>query len=120
MSYEFYKVIHLLGIAGVLLPLGAMAQHAIAGGTKATLGNRKALLILHGISMLLIFVAGFGLIARTGVGFPGWIYAKIVIWLIFGGAVAVALRKPALARSLFYVLPILVAIATYLVNTRPF
>ena len=120
MSYEFYKILHLIGIAGLLLPLGAVIQHTFSGGTKQTLQNKKFLLIMHGVCLLIVFVAGFGLIARTGVGFPGWIWAKMGIWLVFGGAIAIALRSPTLARSLFLLLPAFVGLASYLVRFQPF
>ncbi len=85
MSYTFYKLLHFSGIFLVLVSLGAIASHRLQGGTKANFKNRPLFMALHGVGLLLAFVAGFGLIAKGGFSFgSGWIYVKMACWLILG------------------------------------
>ena len=85
MSYTFYKLIHFSGIFLILLSLGALASHFLQGGSKQSFRHRKFFMSLHGSGLLLSFVAGFGLIAKTDYGFDnGWIYIKLLVWLALG------------------------------------
>ena len=85
MSYTLYKVIHFFGIFLILLSLGAIASHRLQGGKKENFKNRKFFMGFHGLGLLLSFVAGFGLIAKSGYHFGnGWIYIKLFVWLCLG------------------------------------
>lgn len=117
MSLIAYKLLHLLGVFMVLTGIGAMAFHAAAGGAATA---RKAAMILHGVGMVILLVAGFGALARLGAGFPGWVWAKLVLWLLLGGAVMVPYRRPELARLLFWLVPILGAVGGWLALAKPF
>jgi uncharacterized membrane protein len=69
----------------ILLSLGAVFSHTFQGGTKANFKARKFFGMIHGIGLLISFVAGFGLMARAGFSFTsGWIYIKLGIWLLMG------------------------------------
>lgn len=115
MSYEFYKVLHILGLSLVVLSLGGIILHVINGGSKESNGFRKGAMMTHGIGLLLLLVAGFGMLAKQGIhSIPGWVAGKLVIWLLLGGLVAVAYKKQALARKLWLVVPVLVFVATTL------
>ncbi len=78
MSYEFYKWMHISSLALLLLACGLLAATA-SGNTPP--GLRKFGSALHGIGLLLMLVAGFGLLARLGLarGWPGWVWGKILI-----------------------------------------
>lgn len=122
ISYDVYKVIHLIGILMVFLALGGVATNAINGGTKIH-SWRKGVAITHGIGLVLSLVAGFGLLARLGLaqsGIPGWAIAKLVIWLFFGGVTAVFIRKPGLAKPLWLFVILLGGLAAYLAGSKPF
>ena len=85
MSYETYKVLHLLGIMLLFACLGGLAILTLRGGEDRDVAPlRKLLTIGHGVSLLVVFVAGFGLMARIGImkGWPTWIYAKLALWLM--------------------------------------
>ncbi len=86
MSYTFYKLIHFSGLFMILLCLGAIASHRLQGGTKENFKNRKFFMMIHGMGLLISFIAGFGLIAKGGFSFAndGWIYIKLIVWLILG------------------------------------
>jgi len=74
MSYTIYKVLHLMGILFLFLSLGTAISLSAADSARA--GMRKLASITHGVALLVILVAGFGLLARLGLtsGMPGWAY----------------------------------------------
>ena len=119
--YELYKILHVIGILAVWTALGALALHGAAGGTKETNPFRKGTAITHGVGMLLILVGGFGMLARLGASAGhGWVGAKLLIWLLVGGMVALPLRKPALAGPIFFALPVLGGLAAAIALYKPF
>jgi len=119
MSYQFYKILHFIGIFMVFSGLGGQLFHAINGGSKQH-PNRKWLAIMHGVGLLIMFVAGFGLIAKLQVGFPGWVWAKIVLWFVLGGIGAVAARQQKLAKGVWVFVILVGTLAAYLANYKPF
>jgi hypothetical protein len=115
MSYEFYKVLHVLGLSLVVLSLGGVIHHVINGGTKQSDAFRKGTMITHGVGLLLLVVAGFGMLAKMGIYSPPvWVMGKIGIWLALGAFVAIAYKKVSLARKFWFAVPALVVIATFL------
>ncbi len=122
MSYEFYKILHLAAIIGVFASLGATCFHAMNGGVRAGSTGRGLVAGLHGGGILLALVAGFGLLARTGLmgGWPGWVWAKLALWLLLAGLVAVPYRRPELARPVLLALPGLGLAAAWLAILKPF
>ena len=124
MSYVAYKLIHLLGIFSILVGLGGMAAHAAAGHSKEENKNHRTLMFLHGFGALVALTGGFGLLARLELEsdgmFPGWLWAKLGLWLVLGGAIALPYRKQRLARGLLLLLPLLALIGAFLANYKPF
>lgn len=124
MSYAAYKLIHLLGIFSLLVALAGMAVHAAAGHSKKENSSYKALLAFHGVGALLALTGGFGLLARINVQhgdmFAGWVWGKLVLWVLLGGLVALPYRNRGTARFLIFLLPILGLIGAYLANYKPF
>ena len=111
-SYEFYKVTHLFCIILFAGLIGfSFATNAPSKGTK----------ILTGVISLLILVAGMGLLARIGGGWPGWVIAKLILWL------TLAIATPILSKRLqgdqrrkaFMGLMAVFAILIYLGTYRP-
>lgn len=120
MSYTFYKLLHFSSLFIVLLSLGAVASHMLQGGTKENFKNRKFFMMLHGVALLVAFIAGFGLIAKAGYNFSaGWIWGKIVVWLAIG-AFPVVLYKKGTNKAPFLFLLALLFSAIYLVEYKPF
>lgn len=124
ISYETYKVVHLLGVLLLFFSLGGVALHALNGGTRQGNVGRKLVAALHGAGTLVILVGGFGMLARLeimhGLALPGWIWAKVTIWLILGGLVYLPYRKPQFARPAFVAVPLLGALAAYFAIYKPF
>lgn len=89
MDYTVYKLIHYVGIFLLMLSLGSLF-------TK----YNKCAVIGHGIALLLILVAGFGMQARHKDkyvalfenGFPSWMIYKLVIWFLFGAMIVLVKR----------------------------
>ena len=113
MSAEFYKVVHLLGIAFVMMGLGGacMAQ------AKARLPS-----VLHGLGMLAILVSGFGMIAKYSydLGGSGWLHAKLGLWFVVGALLVVARRLPKAQALVFLGGPLLVGLSAYIALYKPF
>lgn len=120
MSYEVYKITHLIGIFMVMIALGGVTTYAINGGDKSSNRFRKALGITHGVGLVLALVAGFGLLARLQIGWPGWVFGKLIIWVILGVLSAVAYRLGTRGQALWYVVILLGALAAYLAVMKPF
>jgi hypothetical protein len=123
MSYATYKLLHLVGIFAIMVALAGMAAHAANGHGKAENGSYRLLLGIHGLGALVALTGGFGLLARLNLasgGFPGWIWAKLALWLVLGGLVALPYRKQALARPLLLALPVLGLLGAYFANYKPF
>jgi hypothetical protein len=122
ISYSVYKVIHLLGVFMVFLALGGVTMHSINGGGRDH-SWRKSIGVTHGIGLLLALIGGFGLLARIGVmhgALPGWVIAKLGIWLVFALLVSVVIRKKSWAKTLWLVTIFLGGVAAYLAGSKPF
>jgi hypothetical protein len=72
---------------------------------------------------VLILVSGFGALAKIGLSnpgiWPGWLWLKAFIWLLFGGVIVLIRRVPRLTTLLWWVLPILGGLAGYLALYKP-
>lgn len=122
MPTEFYKVLHVLGIMLLFASLGGMAMLGLRGGDDREIKPlRRVVMIGHGVALLVIFVAGFGLMARLGImgGWPTWIYIKLALWLVLGGAVALLRRVPEMGRVWLFLLPLVGAAAAWVAFTHP-
>ncbi len=123
MSYEVYKVLHLLGVMLLFLSLGGIALNGVRGGDRESLGGaRKLAAVTHGIAMLLLIFGGFGLMARLGISHTnptGWVLAKIGIWILMGGSIAILLRKAEWSKAMWFALPLLGAVAVWLAVVKP-
>jgi len=121
MSYQAYKVIHILGVLFVFASLGALMLASREGVERGN--GRKLAGMTHGIALLLVLVAGFGTLARLGLGNPGawplWVWIKLAIWLVLGGIIVLIRRAPQLGTLLWWVLPLLGGIAAWAAIFKP-
>jgi hypothetical protein len=90
MNPIIFKVIHLAGALGVFTAMGAI----LAGATDS---HRKMASMLHGVSLLLLLLAGFGMLKNPPMELHYW-KVKLVLWL-FLGIVPVLARKKTLPTS---------------------
>jgi len=114
MPAHIYSVLHIIGILMVFLGYGALLARSMAAPDNTSV--RKLGSITSGIGLLLIFIAGFGMISKIGYSFTEpWILVKFIIWLTLGGLIALINRKPALASVLWCSLIGLGALAAVMV-----
>ena len=98
----------------VFLGYGALLARSMAAPENVSI--RKLGSITSGIGLLLILIAGFGLIPKLGHSYTEtWILVKLIIWLILGGLIVLINRKPQLAMLLWCLLIALSATATIMV-----
>jgi len=93
------------------------------GATKSTSSVRRLIAITHGAATFIILLGGFGALARLGVmhgNLPGWVLVKLACWAVLAVLVAIPYRKPALARTIFWLLPVLGGIAVVMAIYKPF
>lgn len=121
MTYEFYKILHLISIVLLFSGLIGLLTVQMSGG--ALVGKVKSLVFIsHGVGILFLLISGFGLLARLGLtrNLPGWVFAKIAIWLILGGSLALVKRKGHIGWPLFISLIGIFSLAAYLAVIKPF
>lgn len=125
MSYEFYRLLHLVGLMAVFLSLGGTALQAMAradhqgDGDPPAPTHRGLVASVHGLGLLVMLISGFGILAKAKLGFPGWVHGKLAIWLALGAAPVLLKRKPQLAKPLFFLLLVLGFVAAYLAGFKP-
>lgn len=125
MTLPAYKVLHLLGLMMLFGSLGGLAVLGALGADPSRSKPFKAILnAFHGVGLVLMLVAGFGLLAKTGMAKPGdwagWVHAKFVLWLLFGAAVVPFKRMAGAARLWLLIYVVLGAVAAWLALFKPF
>ncbi len=103
-----YKILHLAGVIGLFLSLGALA---------AAKGSLKPAAIGMGVSLLVILVAGFGMVAKLKFGMAPWVIAKIVIWVALGASISV-FKRNLLPRPVAVTLVLLLGITAAYLGVR--
>ncbi len=119
IPYETYKVLHLAGIFFLLFSLSSYLIIVNSNSDKF----KKLAGIMHGISLFIILVGGFGLLARLGImhgtDWPVWVWAKLAIWILMGTMVFFIKKFQSLSQFLWFAVPILAIIAAYLAVNKP-
>jgi len=118
MSYEFYKVLHVFSAILLFTSLGTLAASA-----REDSGRLRTLARLgHGVALALLFVAGFGLMARLGMfgSIPVWAWLKIGLWLVLTLIVLPLRRLPGWVTALWISIPIIGGLAVWLAVQKPF
>jgi hypothetical protein len=116
ISYHAYKLIHLIGVFLLLISLGGQLVRT------DSLAWRKYLKVSHGIGLLLILIAGFGLLARLEMAWPWplWIYLKILVWIVLGLMPMWLRRVPSFGMIFWWAVLGLASFSAYLANFKPF
>ncbi|MBL9188853.1 MAG: hypothetical protein JNK23_15325 [Opitutaceae bacterium] len=112
MSPVVYQVLHLVSI----LVLTGFTFYAFAAPPE----TRKRVLMLTGIASLLAFVAGFALLAKFKLGWPGWVFVKMACWLALSALAGFGYRKRESVGALSFIATLAIILAVVMVYTRPF
>lgn len=123
MSAKFYLLMHLFGMFTVVAAVASLAYREAVGGTPSPADGkfRKVMMFEHGFGLLLMLVSGFGLLAKLGIhGVPGWVWAKIGIWVFLAAAPFLIRRffKREKALGFWMLVPLLGLLAGYLAITK--
>jgi CDP-diglyceride synthetase len=122
MSYAIYRWLHVVGIILLFTAVGGLVMRQITAAAGDA--GRKLAGLTHGLALFLVLFSGFGLLAVVQVphnpaAWPAWVWIKFVIWLALGGIVVLIRRAPHLAKILWWGIPLLGIIASYLALTHP-
>ena len=123
MSYPVYKIIHVFAALLLFTALGGAALHNVRGGTRDDNPERGRIGATHGLAMVLLLFAGFGAAGKGGMlhhGLPGWVVAKLFLWLGFGAVIVVLNRAGGSGRWLWWALPALGTLAASFAILKPF
>ncbi|MFQ5929099.1 MAG: hypothetical protein ACE5MK_05330 [Acidobacteriota bacterium] len=121
VSYSIYKIIHLIGIFMIFVSLGGLI--VVSATDEANSSRwRKLAAITNGIGLVVVMVAGFGLLARLPIDWPwpGWVFLKMLIWLIFAAMIVLTGRVSKSGNYLWWGSLLLAGVAAYLALFKPF
>jgi hypothetical protein len=77
-------------------------------------------LALHGIGLLVMLVAGIGIVHKKGLAWDPWLLSKIAIWVLVG-ATPTLVKNGVLPRMVALVLALaLGGAAAWLAHAKPF
>ncbi len=113
MSPFFYSILH---VAGLLLLAGA----AFAAFADPSPARRRLGTITASVLGLLVLTGGFGLLARFGYGWPGWIFVKLACLLGVVLCTLLVYRRPQLAIALRPLTALLLIVSVLMVYLKPF
>ena len=118
MSLDFYKVLHIFSVLLLFTSLGTAAAIGSADGGRL----RRLAGIGHGVALVLIMVAGFGLLAKLRMfdSIPGWVLVKVGLWFLLGVAIVPLRRRPEWTVWLWPVFPVVGGVAAWLAVAKPF
>ena len=121
MSYNFYLFLH---ISGLILMVSALFGAIVYGHATEVLSIkwRKAFGMMHGIGLMIMFIAGFGLLARLQLPFPfpGWVWVKIVLWFIIAFLISFAFKAKLPSRQLWIIALAVLILSAGLAVFKPF
>jgi len=84
IDYSLYKALH---VVAVLVFVGGLLSLLLLPARPDLRRRRLITLWVSGCAAVVVLVAGFGLHARLGGIWQGWVVSKIVLWLILLGTV---------------------------------
>lgn len=112
MSPTFYYILHVSS----LLVLAGYTFYAFGAAQE----TKKRVMMITGIASVLALIAGFGLQAKLGYGFPGWLIVKLFCWLGLSALAGFGYRRRGAAGVLGVVAAAFALVAVIMVYTKPF
>lgn len=121
MTYEFYKVLHMLGLMTLFFGFGGLLIATFSGVALQPKARGMAF-ATHGLGLLLIFISGFGMAGKLGLmkDMPHWLQGKMVIWLLLAVCISLVKRKGRIGWPITILLLGLGTTAAFLAVNKPF
>jgi hypothetical protein len=117
-DFTLWKVVHLIGALALYIALGGLVALRAAGAE-----GQRAFKALHGWSLAVMLVAGFGMLGQLGFGSPGswgaWIWIKLAVFLLLGASLVAIRRLPQRSGLLLLVLVLLGGLASWAALAKP-
>lgn len=104
------KVVH---IAAALTLFGSLGATLLAGSSKLLHS------IIHGVALLCLLLMGFWMLGKPNMHAHWWM-VKLALWLVIGGAPAIARRRILPPSVVFFITIAAGAYAAYLGMAKPF
>ncbi len=121
MPLELYKVLHITGAFLLIMSFSAASFYFLSQSDAAAF-KKKFISINHGVGLFLLLLGGFGMLARLGIHWPwpGFIFVKFAIWLIFGFYITLIKKKPEISMLSWFLGLLLAVIAVIMAVYKPF
>ena len=118
MPYAIYKLMHVVGLMLLFLGVGGLLLSARSAPSRAPRGSAT----LFGVGLLAMLVGGFGMMARLGIQWPwpGWLIAKLGVWLTIGALPVLAHRQILPRGPAWLLAAVLGGVAGWLAISKPF
>lgn len=112
MPPHIYHILHLVGVIFLFVGIGSMLSAN---------GNTRTGMKYHGIGLLILLVAGFGLIAKLQLSYTApWVIGKMIIWLALGFLPVLAKRRVLQPGVIVLIAIALGGVAAYLGHLKSF
>jgi hypothetical protein len=119
MSLDIYRAIHVAGLAMIMLAFGALLI------LPKEAPRPRSVMIMHGVGILVMIVAGFGMMARSDPPIMApdswgvWLILKMIIWLAIA-ALPTLIRGGTIPRKVAWIVIVaLAAVAAWLAAAKP-
>jgi hypothetical protein len=124
-AYPVLKVLHVVGALLAFTGVAGIATHAASGRPKGENPVHRLLSALHGTGLLLVVLAGMGMLGQLmrapGGPSPAWATTKVLLWGLLVVAAIVPSRWPKAARWVLIAgLPLLAVAAVVVAVLKPF
>ncbi len=117
MSYDFYRILHFSGFFFTFFALGIVWLH-VQNSPKQKTTSYKLAMMLHGIGVTAILVAGFGMMAKAKFSWEMWLNLKLAIWFIIAASPTLLKKVPAIVKPMIVFLPLIGVLAAYLARFK--
>ena len=117
ISYPVYKVVHIIAI--LALVSGLVSLLVLPTATHGR--HRRIAHMVTGIAAVFALVSGFGLHARLGGVWQGWVVTKILMWMALLGILVQFRQGPPASPATPWLLALpIAAVAVFMAIYKPF
>lgn len=115
MDVVTYRLLHVVGVLFLFVGLGGMLAGRGDGSKPPAL-----FAVLHGVGLVVMLVAGIGVLHKAALAWEPWVLAKVACWVLLAAA-PFLVRRGVLPRGVALLLVLaLGATAAWLALEKPF